>query len=612
MMSAVKVCPVCSREFVAGATHCLDDGVALVALSRTESGRPEELIGKVVEGRYRVERIVGRGGMGTVYACRHVVVGKTVALKVLRPSVDKTEGVLQRFIREAQTTNLLKSRHIVEIADFGQLSNGLFFVVMELLEGRDLTHAMRSGTLSRADLIHIFMQMAETLARAHELGVVHRDLKPDNVFLVNEAGDPLFVKLLDFGIAKLLDGGNAGLTETGVILGTPYYMSPEQARAEAVDHRTDIYALGVIMYRAFTGRLPFIADSTMGVLTRHLSEPPEPPSKVSAVHPKAEVLILRCLEKRPEHRPQSMREVVLELRGMLLEEQQRQGRRGPDNATVNERGVGSIPPVAPIPTPSRMSAGDSYPPRGSHPSGPDGSGPHGSGPHGSGPHGSGPHGSGPHGSGPHPSGMHRSGPHPSGAHALTGELHGHDAGDRLSSDHRVSQEPGSMTGTDGRPRSSSPASFDSALTSLRWPPGTTGSTGRGFVTSSLPPPGPRQTTVLLLGALGVFAAGVVVAALFFFMSRTGAPPATVTPAVTGSPPSPVVAATASAAASFAVAPPAPPPSTTATAAAPSASASPSSPSSPVRPRVVFVAPPAKPSASAPPKRPTVEIRSPFD
>jgi eukaryotic-like serine/threonine-protein kinase len=585
MMSDVKVCPVCSREFASGATHCLDDGVALVALSTAETGRPEELIGKVVEGRYRVERIVGKGGMGTVYACRHVVVGKSVALKVLRPSADKTEGVLQRFIREAQTTNLLKSRHIVEVTDFGQLPNGLFFVVMELLEGRDLTHAMRAGSLSRADLIHIFTQMAETLGQAHSLGVVHRDLKPDNVFLVHEAGDPLFVKLLDFGIAKLLDGGLMGLTETGVILGTPYYMSPEQARAESVDHRTDIYALGVIMYRAFTGRLPFIADSTMGVLTRHLSEPPEPPSKVSAVHPRAEVLILRCLEKRPEHRPQTMREVVLDLRAMLLEEQQRQGRRGHDNATVNERGVGSTPPGAPVPSPSR--SGDSYPPIGSHPSDP--------------------HGSGPHGSGPHPSGAHRSGPHPSGAHAISGELYSTGQRDRLSPDPRVSHGPGSISVNDSQARLNTPASFDSALTSLRWPPGTTGATGRGVVTSSLPPPGPPQGAFVIVAAVVAVAAVALVAGLFYLMGRMEGPVATSAPAVTVSPSPPVVAVPTNAAPSAVFVAPSPPGATPPAAA----STAPSATASQARPRVV-APPPPKPSASAPPKRPTGEIRSPFD
>src|SRR5262249_43500897 len=155
--------------------------------------------------------------------------------------------------------------------------------------------------------------VAETLDIAHEKGIVHRDLKPDNVFLVEEGDDPNFVKLLDFGIAKILHGEGAnkgGLTETGVILGTPYYMSPEQAWGETIDHRSDIYALGVMMYRAFTGRLPFVADSTMGVLTRHLTEPPQPPSQLVPLDEITEQMILRCMAKKPDDRYQSMREVA--------------------------------------------------------------------------------------------------------------------------------------------------------------------------------------------------------------------------------------------------------------------------------------------------------------
>ncbi len=315
----VKVCPVCQREYPAGAVNCTEDGVPLVAMVTDVHGRSEELVGQIVEGRYKIERIIGKGGMGTVYACRHVVVGKLAAMKVLRAGVERADGVLQRFVREAQTANLLRSRHIVEVSDFGQLPNGAFFVVMELLEGQDLARAMRAG-LTRRELVHVFTQIAETLQLAHERGIVHRDLKPDNVFLVNEAGDPLFVKLLDFGIAKILHGdGNSGLTETGVILGTPYYMSPEQARAEAIDHRSDIYALGVMMYRAFTGRLPFMADSTMGVLTRHLTEAPELPSRVTAVDQVTERMILRCLAKKPQYRFQSMREVAEALRVVPLD-----------------------------------------------------------------------------------------------------------------------------------------------------------------------------------------------------------------------------------------------------------------------------------------------------
>ena len=306
----VKVCPVCQREYPANAVQCADDGVPLVAMVTDHASRTGDLVGQIIEGRYKIERVVGKGGMGTVYACRHVVVGKIAAIKVLQAGADKSEAVLQRFVREAQTANLLKSRHIVEVSDFGQLPTGELFVVMELLEGQDLSRAMRSG-LERPGLVHVFTQVAETLQLAHDKGIVHRDLKPDNVFLVNEAGDPLFVKLLDFGIAKILHGDSkAGLTETGVILGTPYFMSPEQARADPLDHRSDIYSLGVMMYRAFTGKLPFMADSTMGVLTRHITEAPVPPSQLTTIDQATEALILRCLAKRPAQRYQSMREVV--------------------------------------------------------------------------------------------------------------------------------------------------------------------------------------------------------------------------------------------------------------------------------------------------------------
>jgi serine/threonine protein kinase len=314
-MRPVKICPACATEYPLERSHCERDGVMLVALTTGGGGRPEELIGHIVDGRYLVEAIVGKGGMGTVYACRHVVVGKPLAMKVLRSGLEQTEGVLQRFIREAQTANSIKSRHIAEMTDFGQLPSGQLYVTMELLEGSDLGKALKQG-LARDQLLHVFTQTAEALELTHRRGVVHRDLKPDNVFLVREGDDPLFVKLLDFGIAKAMNEGPSGLTETGMVLGTPYYMSPEQARGEDVDHRTDIYSLGVIMYRAFTGKLPFVADSAIGVLTRHLTEPPAAPSQIAGVDAPTEAVILRCMEKRRERRFQSMNELADALRAL--------------------------------------------------------------------------------------------------------------------------------------------------------------------------------------------------------------------------------------------------------------------------------------------------------
>ena len=312
----MRICPACSREYGDEHDNCRDDGIGLVHLDTGTSDRAQDLIGKVVDGRYRIERIVGRGGMGTVYACRHVVVGKAFAMKVLRSGIERSEEVLQRFIREAQAANAVRSRHICEMSDFGQLESGAFYVVMELLQGMSLTRALREKRLKRRDIKHVFIQISETLQKAHDVNIIHRDLKPDNVVLVHDDNDPFFVKLVDFGIAKIMESKASNLTETGVILGTPYYMSPEQARGDKIDHRSDIYALGVMMYRAFTGKLPFVADTAMGVLTRHLTEKPELPSLITEMDAPTERLILRCLEKRPIDRFQAMASVSDALRSL--------------------------------------------------------------------------------------------------------------------------------------------------------------------------------------------------------------------------------------------------------------------------------------------------------
>ena len=310
----VKICPACSQEYDNEHESCPQDGVPLVHLDTGTTDRAQDLIGQVVDGRYRVERIVGRGGMGTVYACRHVVVGKAFAMKVLRSGIERSEEILQRFIREAQAANAVHSRHICEMTDFGQLPNGAFYIIMELLQGMSFTRALRENRLQRKDIKDIFIQIAETLDQTHRANIIHRDLKPDNVVLENKHTGGYFVKLVDFGIAKILETNASNLTETGVILGTPYYMSPEQARGDPLDARSDIYALGVMMYRAFAGRLPFVADTAMGVLTRHLTQKPELPSRLADMELTLERLILRCLEKKPVDRFQSMADVADALR----------------------------------------------------------------------------------------------------------------------------------------------------------------------------------------------------------------------------------------------------------------------------------------------------------
>jgi serine/threonine-protein kinase len=575
MMQFVKFCPVCSSEFAAGAIHCPDDGVTLVAVRASAKSNPEALIGTLVDGRYRVERILGKGGMGTVYACRHVVVGKTVAMKVLSPSADETEELVQRFLREAKMAGLLKSRHIVEINDFGQLPNGLFFVVMELLEGQDLACALRAGHLARAELIHVFIQVAETLALAHDRGIVHRDLKPDNVFLVPDGSDPLFVKILDFGIAKLLHDNPVDLTETGVILGTPYYMSPEQARGDAVDHRTDIYALGVMMYRAFAGRLPFIGDSKLGVLTRHLMELPQPPSQVADVDPTTERLILCCLEKEREHRPPSMRDLAAELREMLLDERCRQGLPTYDNAGSNARRADRTvtAPMA-IPAP---------PPAAPPPPGDDSS-------------------------------DARAAPPPSSAKAMA-STPAKGAGPAPSTplDPLAAEAPpSSPTSPQGV---HDPEASSEAMTLLRLLQANLGVTEPGFSRSNVASASPRRNVVVFIGAFVGFACIGMVGALLF-AGRAHWPAATpdIPASAIAQPKEPVIPASAIAAASTSAAIPAPPPPSSAGAILASAPApSAALPSGrPKPPSSRSGSAPAKPAASTPPRRSTGEIRSPFD
>jgi eukaryotic-like serine/threonine-protein kinase len=245
---------------------------------------PDPLLGATVAGRYLIERKLGEGGMGAVYLATHKVLEKHVALKVLHGEFARKPDLVERFMQEAKAASRIRHENVIDISDFGSTAEGQVFFAMELLTGRDLHaeigHARVAGQLLPwARTKRIFLQMCSALAAAHARGIVHRDLKPENIFLVEFLGDPDFVKLLDFGIAKLTDTGSEGsdgrkLTKTGMLFGTPEYMSPEQARGESVDHRVDVYAMGCILFQLVTGQVPFQADNFMGVLSLHLTEEP--------------------------------------------------------------------------------------------------------------------------------------------------------------------------------------------------------------------------------------------------------------------------------------------------------------------------------------------------
>jgi len=276
----------------------------------------DPLLGETVDGRYLIESRLGEGGMGVVYKCKHVVLQKDLAMKVLRADVSRDQEIIQRFRQEAQSASSVGSQHIIDISDFGTLKDGATYFVMEHLDGQELTGAIEDPEpIPPERVVHIAKQLCDALGAAHERGIVHRDMKPDNVFLVSRANNPDFVKVLDFGIAKV-GGANSKLTKAGQVFGTPHYMSPEQCSGAGVDHRTDIYAVGVILYEMACGRVPFDADNLMGILTKHIYEQPIPPHDLPPpidVPPGLEAVIMKALAKQADQRYQTMAEMRADL-----------------------------------------------------------------------------------------------------------------------------------------------------------------------------------------------------------------------------------------------------------------------------------------------------------
>jgi serine/threonine protein kinase len=308
----MKKCPKCGVEYSDATTLCPNDGVALETTN-------DALIGTLLAGKYRIDSLLNEGGMGSVYKGTHVMMDKTVAVKVLRPSLAADEKIVARFSREARAASRISHPNAISVTDIGEDENGIVFLVMEYLSGQTLKQLIRDeGPLPLPRIVEITRQIGDALAAAHAQGVVHRDLKSDNIMLLDTTTVGDHAKVLDFGIAKINepDGEfDGGLTAPNLVIGTPQYMSPEQCSQDSeIDHRSDIYSLGVILYEMLVGHVPFSGDSATMVMMKHLQEPvPSVLEERNDVPPPISRVVARAMAKVPGNRYQTIPELIEDL-----------------------------------------------------------------------------------------------------------------------------------------------------------------------------------------------------------------------------------------------------------------------------------------------------------
>jgi eukaryotic-like serine/threonine-protein kinase len=320
----MKRCPTCGKEYQTTSTLCPNDGTVLERIG-------DDLVGTTLAGKYRIEEHISDGGMGTVYRATHVLMDKTVAIKVLHPSLAADDKIVQRFTREAKASSRISHPHALNVTDFGESEDGVVFLVMEYLRGETLKDIIRrDGPMPLARASEIIRQVAGALSAAHSEGIVHRDLKSDNIMLDEFGVQKDWAKVLDFGIAKVKEPEgktNPALTAPNLVIGTPQYMSPEQcSHSSDIDSRSDIYSLGIILYEMLTGHVPFTGDSPTAIMMKHLQD--EPPSVLTErpdLPAQVDEIIQRAMAKRPEDRFESATDVADALAdAVTLEDQAKQ------------------------------------------------------------------------------------------------------------------------------------------------------------------------------------------------------------------------------------------------------------------------------------------------
>lgn len=308
-----KVCPICRLQYDNAQNHCFVDNAVLETLA-------DPWIGQTLAGRYLIEENIGEGGMASVYRARHTLVDRPVAVKIMSESLAQNDSLRERFRREAKNAAALAHPNVIEIHDFGELDNGSVFLVMELLVGASLGDHIAHGPIAPDRAITLALQMGHGLARAHDFDVIHRDLKPDNIFICGREGERERVKLLDFGIARSMH--DSRLTSAGEIFGTPQYMAPERITSIDAGPSADLYALGVIFFEMVTGRLPFESEEMTGFFLKHMNEPPPKPTDFAPNCPRRfEELILALLAKKVEDRPVDAHQLIKELQAMAPKEE---------------------------------------------------------------------------------------------------------------------------------------------------------------------------------------------------------------------------------------------------------------------------------------------------